>query len=64
MRTTVTLPFETKWQGASVWARNYCPNFICEDSHCDKNDNWDLTKTDYFFASEKEALMFMLRWGG
>jgi hypothetical protein len=49
--------------GALKWAKQYCPSYITNDA-TDVSDT-SLT-SDYiytfYFGSEKEALMFKMRW--
>ena len=58
---TVTLPYDPCWEPLE-WAKKYCPSYITNDMHCDGYNTYDNTKIDYFFANEKDAMWFVLRW--
>jgi hypothetical protein len=58
---TVTLPYDPEWRPLE-WAKTYCPSYITNDMHCDGYNTYDNTKIDYFFANEKDAMWFVLRW--
>ena len=58
---TVTLPYDPVWEPLH-WAKRYCPSYITNDMHCDGYNTYDNTKIDYFFANEKDAMWFVLRW--
>ena len=53
---TVTLPYDPVWRPLD-WAKKHCSSYITNAVH-----SCDNTKIDYFFANEKDALMFLLRW--
>jgi len=58
---TVTLPYDPVWQPLE-WAKRYCTSYITNDMHQDVYNTYDNTKIDYFFANEKDAMWFVLRW--
>ena len=58
---TVTLPYDPVWKPLE-WAKKYCPSYITNDMHCNGYNTYDNTKIDYFFANEKDAMWFVLRW--
>jgi len=58
---TVTIPFDPFWKPLH-WAKKYCPSYITNDMHWDGYNTYDATKIDYFFANEKDAMWFVLRW--
>ena len=62
MGMTVTLPLNAGWQPLE-WAKENCPSYITNDLHCDGYNTYDQTKLDYFFGDEKDAMLFILRWG-
>ena len=53
---TVTLPYDPVWEPLE-WAKKNCSSYITNAVH-----SCDNTNIDYFFANEKDALMFLLRW--
>jgi hypothetical protein len=57
----VTLPYDPLWL-AVEWAKECCPSYVSNDSHCVGYNTYDNSKIDYFFGDEKDALMFRLRW--
>lgn len=57
----VTLPF-VPFREPLDWAKENCPSYITNDLHCDGYNTYDHTRVDYFFAAEKDAMMFILRW--
>ena len=61
MKKYVTIPYTPLWEPLD-WAKEHCPSYITNDMHQDGYYSYDSTKVDYFFADEKDALMFMLRW--
>ena len=61
MKKFVTLPVTPFWEPLT-WAKENCPSYITNDMHQDGYYTYDNTKIDYFFADEKDALMFILRW--
>jgi hypothetical protein len=61
MSFTVTLPLVGS-TNAEKWALENCPSYIRPDWHQDGYNTYDVAMVDYFFADEKEALMFFLRW--
>ena len=61
MAMTVTLPYDPMWR-ALKWAKEHCPSYITNDLHQDGYYTYDQSKIDYFFASDKEAMMFRLKW--
>ena len=58
---TVTIPYDVRWP-ALEWAKENCASYITNDVHCDGYNTYDINKIDYFFADEKDAVMFALRW--
>ena len=50
----VVLPYDPVWR-ALEWAKQNCPGYITNRATVDG-------KICYYFANEKEATMFMLRW--
>lgn len=50
----VVLPYDPVWR-ALEWAKKNCPGYITNRATVDG-------KICYYFANEKEATMFMLRW--
>lgn len=61
MSMTVTIPYDIRWV-ALDWAKEHCPSYITNDVHQDGYYTYDISKIDYFFANEKDALLFKLRW--
>ena len=71
MKICITIPY-TPYREALDWAKENCPSYITNDFHfCEAgngsngNDwygSYDHTKIDYFFAEEKDATLFALRW--
>lgn len=67
MSIVVTLPYNPVWAPLE-WAKKHCPSYITNAVHPrDNGDKFDILvagnyKIDYFFANEKDALMFRLRW--
>jgi hypothetical protein len=59
---TITIPYDPFW-APLAWAKEHCPSYITNDMHQDGYNTYDHTKIDYFFSDEKDALMFVLRWG-
>ena len=57
---TVTLPYDPIWEPLE-WAKKYCPSYITNDIHKHGN-SYDAKRIDYFFATEKDAMWFVLRW--
>ena len=55
MSKTVTLPYSPFWEPL-LWAKEHCPSYITNNA--DVNSN-----IVYYFSNEKDALMFLLRWG-
>jgi hypothetical protein len=60
---TITIPYRPFWEPLN-WAKENCPSYISNDLHRDEYDTYVHTKIDYFFADEKDALMFALKWSG
>jgi hypothetical protein len=59
---TITIPYSPLWEPLD-WAKENCPSYITNDLH--RNGCiYDHRKIDYFFADEKDALMFALKWSG
>jgi hypothetical protein len=63
MNRYVTLPYRPFAEPLN-WAKEHCPSYITNDVHMDGYNSYDNSKIDYFFNDDKDALMFMLRWGG
>jgi len=67
MRIVVTLPYNPVWTELA-WAKKHCPGYITNDIHDlgfrthDEVTRLKDYQIDYFFANEKDALMFRLRW--
>jgi hypothetical protein len=59
---TITIPYRPFWEPLN-WAKENCPSYITNDLHLN-GCIYDHTKIDYFFADEKDALMFALKWSG
>lgn len=63
MSIIVTLPYDPVWP-ALDWAKRNCPSYITNKVH--PTEDRTLTKQpiriDYFFHSDKEALLFALTW--
>lgn len=63
--TKVTLPYDPVWK-ALDWAKIHCPDYITNGIH--KRDDatvadWnDWNRIDYFFSSDRDAVLFSLRW--
>jgi hypothetical protein len=62
MSTVVTLPHDPVWR-ALDWALRNCPSYITNDSHKTADGRYVMDHIDYFFSDEKDAIMFMLRFG-
>lgn len=60
---TITVPYRPFWEPLT-WAKENCSSYITNDLHQDGYNTYDHTKIDYFFADEKDALMFALKWSG
>jgi hypothetical protein len=58
---TVTLPYDPIWKPLE-WAKKHCPSYITNDIHIRGDTVYDINRIDYFFADEKDALIFTLRW--
>lgn len=61
MGITVTLPYDRCWEPLD-WVKENCPSYITNDIHCDGYNTYDQTRVDYFFGTEKDAVLFILRW--
>ena len=61
MRYTVTLPHEYEWHPSS-WAKENCPSYLSATAHIRVGRNLPPSKVDYYFADEKDAAWFALRW--
>ena len=61
MTIYVTLPY-SPFRAPLDWAKENCPSYLTNDMHQDGYNTYDHTKIDYFFADERDALMFTLRW--
>lgn len=62
MSYIVTLPYDPLWP-ALDWAKQYCSSYITNDVH--KTLEQDIGaeyQIDYYFADEKDAVWFKLRW--
>lgn len=64
----VTLLYDPLWE-ALDWAKKYCPSYITNSAAPVKpifkpRDQMELTYVyiDYYFGSEKDAILFSLRW--
>lgn len=57
----VTLLYDPIWR-ALDWAKEHCPSYITNDVHQLEYNVYDNSKIDYFFGSEDDALLFLLRW--
>lgn len=64
MSYVVTLPHDHEWRPLE-WAKRHCPSYITNAAHRrDANGerrsyDYDI---DYFFADERDAVWFQLRW--
>ena len=58
---TVTLEYDIFWE-ALGWAKKNCPSYITNAGHQDEHGKYDVDKIDYFFADDRDAVAFMLRW--
>ncbi len=65
MSTIITLPRDPTWKPLD-WAKKNCPSYITNDLHRfeyqDGQVAYDIHKIDYYFANEKDATLFALRW--
>lgn len=61
MSKTVVLPYDPTWK-ALEWAKANCKSYITNDGVIDQFPNNRFTRIEYFFANEKDATMFRLRW--
>ncbi len=61
MGIKVTLPYDPIWAPLD-WAKKYCSSYITNDVHCDEFNTYIVTKIDYFFGNEQDAIWFGLRW--
>ena len=61
MSKTVVLPYDPTWK-ALEWAKSNCKSYITNDGVIDQFPNNGFTRIEYFFANEKDATMFRLRW--
>jgi hypothetical protein len=61
MEMTVTLPYDPVWAPLS-WAKEHCPSYITNDVNKPLSDARIKIHIDYFFASERDAVFFSLRW--
>lgn len=57
----VTLPYDPLWR-ALAWAKQHCTSYITTDQHCIGYNCYDSSSIDYYFADEKDATLFLLRW--
>jgi len=56
----VTLPYDPQWK-ALAWAKEHCPDYITNDV-AENVGIQAVVQIDYFFASERDAAWFKLRW--
>lgn len=66
MRNVVTLPYDPIWK-ALDWAKEHCPSYITNDAaHPGGNkpggDYFSPSVINYYFGSEKDAVIFALNW--
>jgi hypothetical protein len=60
MGMKVTLPYDPVWK-ALEWAKEHCPDYITNDVHKNSGRTQGVL-IDYFFASERDAVFFRLKW--
>ena len=60
MGMTVTLPYDPVWK-ALEWAKEHCPEYVTNAVHKNSEPGQGVL-IDYFFASERDAVFFKLRW--
>lgn len=58
---TVTLPYDSWWP-ALAWAKKHCSSYITNDVNKPLSDARGTIQIDYFFASERDAVFFSLKW--
>jgi len=56
----ITLPYDPQWK-ALAWAKEHCPGYITNDV-AENVGIRSVVQIDYFFASERDATWFALRW--
>jgi hypothetical protein len=61
MSTFVTLKYDPVWCPLD-WAKKHCKSYITNDVHQDGYYTFDNGKIDYFFADERDAMLFKLAW--
>jgi len=59
--TVVTIPYDILWRPLD-WAKTYCPSYITNRVFVDEDGHNDITKISYYFGSEEDATMFLLKW--
>lgn len=62
MRYTVTLPYRIYLSKTTPqsWARDNCSSYLSATLKLMEDER--LTKAEYHFADEKDAMMFSLKW--
>ena len=63
MSKTVILPYDPNWE-ALIWAKTNCRSYITNQGipRSDQDRHWAAGSIEYFFADEKDAMMFALKW--
>lgn len=64
MSKTVVLPYDPTWE-ALEWAKANCKSYITNQRASGHNSTlmYREVNIEYFFANEKDATLFLLRWG-
>lgn len=61
MTKVVTLKYDPTWKPLE-WAKIYCKSYITNRLSTKSSDSNQPKLIDYFFADERDATMFILRW--
>lgn len=62
MSYVVTLKYDPIWK-ALEWAKKNCKSYITNIAGGrGHNDTWENYQVNYYFGSEKEALLFKIAW--
>lgn len=66
MKSIVTLPYNSEWH-AVEWAKKHCPSYITNDVVNSEpltpgGEYFIPSNINYYFGSEKDALIFALHW--
>ena len=62
MANVVCLKYDPIWRPLE-WAKTHCPSYITNQAAGrGHNDTWPNYHVKYYFGSERDALLFKLRW--